>query len=192
MKLYSIVILYKNPNTNTATILKCHSDLSSFSFFYRNSVGVNLTFLFFSFFFLFFLNNNKLFYFIYFQEFIQFTAKLIAERSGGTSRSSVKENHYFFHCFVRQDNLVGICITDEEYQARIAFVLLNKVLIDFEQTINKSLWPNILNEKNCNYNKLPEFVTKWQDPRSADPLTKVQASFQFLFISFIISFLIIN
>lgn len=108
---------------------------------------------------------------------MQFTAKIVAERSATSSRNSVKENDYFIHCFVRQDNLIAVCITDEEYQARAAFSLLSKVLADFETKIHKSSWPTILNEKDCEYDKLPEFLTRWQDLHEADPLTRVQACF---------------
>lgn len=108
---------------------------------------------------------------------MQFTAKIIAERSGTPSRSSIKENEYLIHCYVRHDNLSAVCITDEEYQARVAFTLLNKVLTDFETKIPQSQWTGIVNEKDCDYDKLPEFVTRWQNPREADALTRVQVYF---------------
>jgi synaptobrevin family protein YKT6 len=47
---------------------------------------------------------------------MQFTSRLIAERSAIPSRNSLKENEYFVHCYIRPDGLVGCCITDEEYQ----------------------------------------------------------------------------
>uniref|UniRef100_A0A915DSM9 Longin domain-containing protein n=1 Tax=Ditylenchus dipsaci TaxID=166011 RepID=A0A915DSM9_9BILA len=105
MKLFSILIIYKNPTTNQAIVLKSAADLSSFSFFYRKNAG----------------------------EFMQFTGKMIAERSAVPSRSSVKENDYLIHCFVRHDNLTGVCVTDNDYQARVAFSLLSRILEDFSQ-----------------------------------------------------------
>lgn len=70
---------------------------------------------------------------------MQFTAKIIAERSATPSRSSIKENEFMIHCFVRADNLAGVCVTDEEYQARVAFTMLNKLLQDFDSKVN-GLW----------------------------------------------------
>lgn len=103
-----------------------------------------------------------------------FTSKIIAERSATPSRSSIKENEYFIHCFVRHDNLTGICVTDEEYQARVAFTLLNKVLNEFSDRVPATEWPRITNEKDCKFDKLDEYLIKWQNPREADALTRVQ------------------
>lgn len=47
MKIYSIVVLQKNPDTNEAKILKSASELSQFSFFYKRNVGVSLSCLYF-------------------------------------------------------------------------------------------------------------------------------------------------
>lgn len=46
---------------------------------------------------------------------MQFTAKLVSDRSATPSRSTIKEGEYFVHCFVRHDSLVGVCLTDEEF-----------------------------------------------------------------------------
>jgi synaptobrevin family protein YKT6 len=146
MKLYSIMIFHKDGADGKPTLLKNASELSGFSFFYRNNVA----------------------------EFMSFTGRLLAERSAVPSRSSIKENEYFIHCYVRPDRLTGVCVTDEEYQARVAFSMLSKVLEDFAATIAPPTWGQIQNEKNCNYSKLPELLTKWQNPREADALTRVQ------------------
>lgn len=47
---------------------------------------------------------------------MQFTGKLLVERSGTGSRSTVQENEYYCHCYVRADGLAGVCVTDGEYQ----------------------------------------------------------------------------
>jgi synaptobrevin family protein YKT6 len=151
MKLYSIMIFHKDGADGKPTLLKNASELSGFSFFYRNNVA----------------------------EFMSFTGRLLAERSAVPSRSSIKENEYFIHCYVRPDRLTGVCVTDEEYQARVAFSMLSKVLEDFAATIAPPTWGQIQNEKNCNYSKLPELLTKWQNPREADALTRVQVSRQY-------------
>jgi len=98
MKLFSIFVLYKTPD-NSSRILKSASDLSSFGFFQRGSV----------------------------EEFMKFTSKIITERSSVASRSSVKEQEYLAHVYVRSDNLAAVIISDQEYTKRVAHTLLNKV-----------------------------------------------------------------
>lgn len=42
---------------------------------------------------------------------------------------------YYIHCYVRHDNIAAVCITDEEFQARVAFNMLSRVLDDFSENI---------------------------------------------------------
>lgn len=71
---------------------------------------------------------------------MDFTGRLLVERAATPSRTSIKEQEYFIHCYVRQDNLTGVCITDGEYEARVAFTMLSKVMEDFTNTIHPSQW----------------------------------------------------
>ena len=43
----------------------------------------------------------------------------------------MKENEYMCHVYVRADGLVGVCVSDEEYQTRVAHSLITKILDDF-------------------------------------------------------------
>lgn len=45
MKLYSIMILFKDKETGKARTLSSASELSSFSFFYKKNVGVGSSYL---------------------------------------------------------------------------------------------------------------------------------------------------
>ncbi|VDN17261.1 unnamed protein product [Gongylonema pulchrum] len=105
---------------------------------------------------------------------MSFTAKLLVERSAVPSRSSVKENEYFCHTFVRQDGLSGVCITDDEYPGRVAFTMLRRVLDEFTAKVLPVQWAQIKTEKDCTYAGLPELLAKWQNPRDADAMTRVQ------------------
>ena len=105
MKLFSVMILYKGDPA--AHILKAAFDLASFSFFQRSSV----------------------------QEFINFTAKVLAERTQIGERQSVKEAEYMCHAFVRSDSLVGICLSDHDYPHRVAHNMLTKVMEDFTNQV---------------------------------------------------------
>ncbi|XGW18030.1 hypothetical protein V3C99_002548 [Haemonchus contortus] len=108
------------------------------------------------------------------QEFMQFTGKLLVERSGLGARSTVKENEYFCHCYVRSDGLAAVSVTDGEYQARVAMSMMTRVLDDFSSKVHAIQWAQITNEKDCLYTGLPELLAKWQNPREADPMTRVQ------------------
>lgn len=98
MKLFSLFVLYKSEN-GQAKVLKSATDLSSFGYFQRGSVS----------------------------EFMQFTSKIITERTTVGARSSVKEQEYMAHVYVRSDNLSGVLVSDQEYPNRVAHTLLNKV-----------------------------------------------------------------
>lgn len=145
MKVYSILIFHKSSD-GKVNPMKSAFDLASFSFFQRSAV----------------------------QEFMSFTGKLLVERSAVMSRSTVKENEYFCHTYVRQDGLSGVCITDAEYVARVAFTMLSKVLDDFTTKVPPVQWAQIKTEKDCTYAGLPELLAKWQNPREADAMTRVQ------------------
>ena len=99
MKIFSIIVLYKIPDGGQARILKSSNDLSSFGYFQRGSVD----------------------------EFMKFTSKILSERTSVGSRSSVKEQDYIAHVYVRGDHLSCVLVSDQEYPKRVAHTLLNKV-----------------------------------------------------------------
>lgn len=56
-------------------------------------------------------------------------------------------------------------ITDTEYPVRVAFSVLNKVLDEY----TSEQWSKAVGDT-----KLAEYVRKYQDPRQADTIMKVQ------------------
>ncbi|XP_069318861.1 synaptobrevin homolog YKT6 isoform X2 [Eulemur rufifrons] len=144
MKLYCLSVLYKGDPK--VVLLKAAYDLSSFSFFQRSSV----------------------------QEFMNFTSQLIVERSAKGTRSSVKEQEYLCHVYVRNDSLAGVAIADNEYPSRVAFTLLEKVLDEFSNQVDKMDWP-VGSPATIHYAALDGHLSRYQNPREADPMSKVQA-----------------
>lgn len=128
-----------------ATILKATYDLQSFSFFQRGSV----------------------------QEFMTFISKTIVERTQTASRQSVTEGEYMCQVYVRGDNLAGVLITDQEYPSRVSHTLITKVLDEFAAKIPANVWP-AANESTVDYPHLPAYLSKYQNPKEADALTKMQ------------------
>ncbi|XP_049645631.1 synaptobrevin homolog YKT6 isoform X2 [Suncus etruscus] len=127
-------------------LLKNAHDVSSFSFFQRSSVS----------------------------EFMTFTSQLIVERSQKGSRASVRQEGYLCHVYVRPDCLAGVAIADSEYPSRVAFTLLEKVLDEFSKQVERIDWP-CGSPQTITYAGLEDYLSKYQNPREADPMTKVQA-----------------
>jgi synaptobrevin family protein YKT6 len=81
MKVYSLSVILAPPDS-ASTVLSNASDLSSFSFYQKGSVG----------------------------EFMAFFSKTVAERTPQTQRQSVQENNYTAHVYNRggAEQLVGM------------------------------------------------------------------------------------
>ncbi|XP_053213179.1 synaptobrevin homolog YKT6-like [Panonychus citri] len=143
VKLYFISVIYKHDKNST--ILKSCSDLSSFGYFQKKSVG----------------------------EFMKFTSKMIVDRSERASRSSIKEQEYLCHVYVRADNLAAVIISDQEYPNRVAHTLLSKILDDFSAAIPSQRWTSAM-EDSITFNALDIYLVKYQNPQEADAMTKLQ------------------
>ncbi|KAH8411683.1 hypothetical protein KR215_008749 [Drosophila sulfurigaster] len=128
-----------------ARLLKTTSDLQSFPFFQRGTVN----------------------------EFMTFASRTIVERTQPAMRQSVKQDAYMCHVYVRADNLAGVLIADHEYPQRVAHTLITKILDDFTAKVPAGLWPNG-SEAQIPFDALPAFLTRYQDPKEADPLLKMQ------------------
>uniref|UniRef100_K1R472 Synaptobrevin-like protein YKT6 n=1 Tax=Magallana gigas TaxID=29159 RepID=K1R472_MAGGI len=105
---------------------------------------------------------------------MDFTCKIVAERTIVGSRASVKEQEYICHVYVRSDCLTGLVIADHEYPQRVAHTLINKVLEEFTGKVPKSQWPTA-NSSTIVYGELADYLQKYQDPKQADSMTKIQS-----------------
>lgn len=138
VRLYGIVVARRDGDK----IVKIAEEIdnSSFGFFQKNSVA----------------------------EFIKFTHTIVLERTSLGDRKSVKQEAYMAHSYMQADGLGACCICDEEYPRRPAFVMLSKVLEDFQ-----SAHPNWKQVNSANFN-LTQILARWQDPQTADSILKVQ------------------
>ncbi|KAH9400230.1 palmitoyltransferase, partial [Tyrophagus putrescentiae] len=127
-------VLFKRDD-DTVRCLKSAQNLQSFGFFQRNSVS----------------------------EFMKFTSKVLVEKSDLATRSSVKQQDYVCHVYIRGDRLAGIIISDQEYPHRVAHTLLMRVLDEFTESVPKTPYTN-----------LDMYLTKFQNPKEADAMTKIQ------------------
>nr|CAG4646597.1 EOG090X0E6P [Macrothrix elegans] len=144
VKLYSLSVLFRN-QLGTPLLLRAAYELSSFGFFQRSSV----------------------------QEFMGFTAKILTERTQPASRQSIKQGEYMCHIYMRSDGLTAVVVADHEYPQRVAHTILTKVLDDFSARVESHLWSEG-NAACTAYSGLEPTLTKYQNPREADALTKIQ------------------
>ncbi|KAF8995924.1 snare-like protein [Cyathus striatus] len=102
-----------------------------------------------------------------------FLSKTVAERTPQGQRQSVQENIYTAHVYNRggTEQLAGVIITDQEYPVRPAFSLLTKVLDDFIAKVPQSSFSN---PGSISFPEISTYVQKYQDPRQADPIMRVQ------------------
>ncbi|KIY52208.1 snare protein YKT6 [Fistulina hepatica ATCC 64428] len=143
MKIYSISILL-TPRSGQAVALSSASDLSSFSFYQKGSVG----------------------------EFMTFFSKTVAERTPQGQRSSIQENNYTAHVHNRggAEQLTGK-LSSRYYPVRAVFSLLTKVLDDFTAKVPQSAFDN---PAAISFPDINNYLQKYQDPRQADTIMRVQ------------------
>lgn len=77
------------------------------------------------------------------------------------------------HAYVRGDGLAGVLISDHEYPSRVSHTLITKVLDEFAQRIAATSWPT-LTEREVAFPQLNTYLAKYQNPREADAMTKIQ------------------
>ncbi|XP_067932627.1 synaptobrevin homolog YKT6-like [Watersipora subatra] len=146
MKLLALEVFFKDPATTKVTQLYAAHDLSTFSFFQRSSA----------------------------KEFMNFTSKIIAERTSMGSRASVKEQEYVCHVYVQSDGLSAVVIGDHEYPQRVAHSFINKVLDEFTQLNPPTKWKSAP-AGGLQFPNGETLLANYQNPRESDALSRVQA-----------------
>lgn len=66
---------------------------------------------------------------------------------------------------------LGVIITDQEYPVRPAFSLLTKLLDDFTAKVPQSSFGN---PGSISFSEINTYIQKYQDPRQADTIMRVQ------------------
>lgn len=105
---------------------------------------------------------------------MKFTSKVVIERTEVGTRVSVQEQDYMCHAYVHSNRLGSIVISDQEYPKRVAHTVLLKVQDDFTAAIPYATWSNS-GDNSVPFLGLDATLAKYQEPREADMLTKLQA-----------------
>lgn len=159
MKVLHIQLFDKSSEANSSVSLARASELSSFSFLQKGSIG----------------------------EFLNFFSKTVSDRTAPGQRQSIQEQSYTFHvfCIPNSGDLTAVMVTDEEYPVRVAFGLLNKVTDEWQQDHPKTEYELDVSRARRSANtgtkfqeiqwpKLSDYLRKYQDPKQADQIMKVQ------------------
>ncbi|KAF9023692.1 snare protein YKT6 [Hymenopellis radicata] len=144
MKIFSLSVILAPPS-GASTVFSTASDLSTFSFYQKGSVG----------------------------EFMSFFSKTVAERTAQGQRQSIQENNYTAHVYNRggAEQLAAVVITDQEYPVRPAFSLLTKLLDDFTAKVPQTSFKD---PASISFPAINTYIQKYQDPRQADMIMRVQ------------------
>ncbi|KAL7550207.1 hypothetical protein ACHAWF_015578 [Thalassiosira exigua] len=146
MKVIGITILRTGASLPDPVPLSMACDLSSYGFFQRQGV----------------------------KEMLTFFSKTFTKRTDPGQRQSITHESYVVHCYVRSDGLAGSVTTDQEYPARVAFVLLTQLLDEFAAAAGDA-WKTMEScVESTPFPQLEEYLAKYQDPASADKVTKIQ------------------
>lgn len=151
MKILSLTVLLAPPN-EPSLVLSQATDLSSFSFYQKPSIA----------------------------EFLNFFSKTVTDRTQQGGRQSVAENNYIAHVYNRggAERLAAVMVTDTEYPVRPAFSLLQKILEEFTTSVKQDVYEGLAGKEgaqpNISFPMIQTYLQKYQDPRQADAIMKVQ------------------
>ncbi|CED84052.1 snare protein ykt6 [Phaffia rhodozyma] len=98
------------------------------------------------------------------QEGLNFLSSTVASRTTDGQRQSVQEGQNMANVY-RKGNIAAVLISDTAYPVRVSFSLLNKILDEY----TSDHWTKAVGDS-----KLAEYVRKYQDPKQADTIMKVQ------------------
>ncbi|KAK8799489.1 hypothetical protein WA158_006038 [Blastocystis sp. Blastoise] len=149
MKVLSIAILRVDANVENPLVLCQETELSSFGYFQRSTVGQMLTFI----------------------------SRTLIKRTNKTERQSVAHDEYMCHCYLRADGLGAVIVTDKEYPSRVAFGLETRLLDDFDSKF-VGRWKNAKNDNELVLPSLSTTIKDYQDPAKCDKVTQINTQIE--------------
>jgi Synaptobrevin/VAMP-like protein len=149
MILYALMVAVQNPNDGNVYILSREYDLSSFGFFYRNSVKESFKFL--------------------CRESIPVVIK-----TKGSRHTVTHEDKYTVHILVSsKENLAVYAFCDSDYPRRIAYKCLEEFMQKFNSKVG-SEWQKYNKDENIDFGELPALLKTYNDPSKFDKLVMAQ------------------
>jgi len=143
------VDIFRHTGSETPPVrLANASDLSTFSYWSRGTIG----------------------------EHLNFACRTVCQRTGPGQRQTVEQkgdNPFLVHVYVRSDGLSATVVADKEYPQRVAFSFINKIFSDFEKKAGEG-WKRIDTDQEGSQAWLQSILNEFQDPKTADKLLKIQ------------------
>ncbi|KAJ2330858.1 palmitoyltransferase, partial [Coemansia sp. RSA 2673] len=151
MKIYHLALVRpKDSVHNRVTqVLSSESDVSSFSFFKRGRQRECSV-----------------------EEFLAFFSTTVAERTLVGQRLAVEENENRAYAYRYSNSLCAVVIADRDYPERVALGLATKIVDEYSKE-HDDRYINSAEEK-TEFAPLRQYITKYQDPRQADEIMRVQ------------------
>ena len=142
-KILSVSVLRWNSDTPEAVTLDAAYNLADYSFFQKGSI----------------------------KEFLSFAARTVMRRIGpGVNAVDYEGN--LVYCFVQQDGLGAIALTDKAYPARVAVTMLKDLLAAF-RAAHAATWRAAVADGACKFPRLEEALREYQDPTKVDKIMKL-------------------
>lgn len=109
-------------------------------------------------------------------EHLTFACRTVVQRTNPGSRQTVglSDNPFLVHCYVRYDGLSGVVVTQKDYQLRVAYSLINKMMTDYEAAYPGATWKNVREDQALEPESMKRDISVYQNPAEADKLTKIQ------------------
>lgn len=90
----------------------------------------------------------------------------------GLITTTTPKTDYTFHAYGRTEGICGIIISDHQYPALVAHQVLGKVVDEFLAKNPRSSWS--AGQPTLVMPELKDYLAKYQDPRQADSIMKIQ------------------
>lgn len=143
MHLLAIHILNYQPERNPL-LLVATEEVSRFSFFQRSTV----------------------------RELLREFSRIIIKRTGLGQRQSIEHEQYMVHTYLRHNGLGVSVITDAEYPSRVAHLLVQKTIDEFE--IQHPNWMTMEYDNTT----MDEEILKYQNPQEVDRISKIKRNIE--------------
>jgi synaptobrevin family protein YKT6 len=147
MKLFGLCVLRTFGDGRDPVICSSAIDVSTFGFFQRNSA----------------------------REFLVFMSRTLAKRVGPNTKTQVTQDAHVISAVSSNDGICCVCVTDSEYNTRVAFTMLSQLLLDFLNQF-RGKYERVVDVKDnfLPWTHIEATLTKDQNPEEADKILKLK------------------
>ena len=93
---------------------------------------------------------------------------------GNKASVALENNVGVCYCWSSSDGIVATAICDNDYPEKAAFILLNKMIMEFREVFTQEQLDATSADTKVVFPQIETFMKEWQDPTEADKLLKVE------------------